>query len=33
VLSELRRHDLSKPQLVIAMTLVEIGYEWGHETV
>ena len=33
VFSDLRRHDLSKQQLVIVMTLVEISYVWGHETV
>jgi len=33
VLSDLRRHDLGKQQLVIVMTLVEISYQWGRETV
>lgn len=33
VLSDLRRHDLSKQQLVIVMILVETSYQWGHETV
>lgn len=33
VLSDLRRHDLSKQQLVIVMALIEISYAWGHETV